>query len=139
LLDRLQYLSASLALRRPSGAVATNPTLVAEPHKKFGAASIETVERLWLLKAFLKLAPQAAIEIIELIERLASAPPASDHPSSRQVLRPITRAEALIEVKVLCLTFTLVDERKERSRPTKFGASFPGRWEEFIVGPHPFG
>jgi len=54
--------------------VATNPTLVAEPHKKFGAASIETVERLRLLKAFLKLAPQAAIETIELIERLASDP-----------------------------------------------------------------
>jgi hypothetical protein len=74
LLDRLQYLSASLALRRPSGAVATNPTLVADPPKKFGVASIETVERLRLLKAFLKLAPQAAIEIIELIERLASDP-----------------------------------------------------------------
>ena len=103
------------------------------------SSELHRFERLWLLKAFLKLAPQAAIEIIELIERLASAPPASDHPSSRQVLRLITRAEALIEVKVLCLTFTLVDERKERSRPTKFGASFPGRWEEFIVGPHPFG
>ena len=50
-----------------------NPTFVAELQEKLGAPSIETVESLRLLKAFLQLAPGQRFEIIELVERLADA------------------------------------------------------------------
>jgi hypothetical protein len=61
-----------------------NPTFVAELQKKLGAPSSETIERLRLLKAFLKLAPGQRSEIIELVERLAADAAASspDHPSA---------------------------------------------------------
>jgi hypothetical protein len=55
-----------------------NPTYVAELQKRLGAPSSETVESLRLLKAFLKLAPDQRSEIIELVERVASDPSASD-------------------------------------------------------------
>lgn len=48
-----------------------NPTYVAELQKKLGAPSSETVESLRLLKAFIRLAPDQRIEIVELVERLA--------------------------------------------------------------------
>jgi hypothetical protein len=59
-----------------------NPTFVAELRKKLGAPSSETVERLRLLKAFLKLAPRQRSEIIELVELLATDAAASspEHP-----------------------------------------------------------
>jgi hypothetical protein len=61
-----------------------NPTFVAELQKKLGAPSSETIERLRLLKAFLKLAPGQRSEIIELVERLAADAAASspDQPSA---------------------------------------------------------
>jgi hypothetical protein len=61
-----------------------NPTFIAELHKKLGAPSSETIESLRLLKAFLKLAPRERVEVIELVERLAAAPPSTvpDHPLS---------------------------------------------------------
>jgi len=49
-----------------------SPTLIAELHRKLGAPSSETIERLRLLKAFLKLAPGQRFEILELVERLAT-------------------------------------------------------------------
>jgi hypothetical protein len=48
-----------------------NPTYVAELQKRLGAPSSETVESLRLLKAFIRLAPDQRIEIVELVERLA--------------------------------------------------------------------
>jgi hypothetical protein len=48
-----------------------NPTYVAELQKRLGAPSSETVESLRLLKAFIKLAPDQRIEIVEMVERLA--------------------------------------------------------------------
>jgi hypothetical protein len=61
-----------------------NPTFVAELQNKLGTPSSETVERLRLLKGFLKLAPGQRSEIIELVERLATEAAASspDHPLS---------------------------------------------------------
>src|ERR1700676_4690990 len=63
-----------------------NPTFVGDLHKTLGAPSIETVESLRLLKAFLKLAPTQRFEVIELVERLAtdSTPPpgGTHHPLS---------------------------------------------------------
>jgi hypothetical protein len=60
-----------------------NPTFVGDLHKTLGAPSIETVESLRLLKAFLKLAPTQRFEVIELVERLATeALPSLDHPLS---------------------------------------------------------
>jgi len=55
-----------------------DPTFVAELQKRLGAPSSETVESLRLLKAFLKLAPDQRLEIIELVERLAAEPAGSD-------------------------------------------------------------
>lgn len=55
-----------------------NPTYVAELQKRLGAPSSETLESLRLLKAFLKLAPDQRSEIIELVERLATASSPSD-------------------------------------------------------------
>ena len=55
-----------------------DPTFVAELQKRLGAPSSETVESLRLLKAFLKLAPDQRLEIIELVERLAAEPEGSD-------------------------------------------------------------
>ena len=55
-----------------------DPTFVAELQKRLGAPSSETVESLRLLKAFLKLAPDQRLEIIELVERLADEPAGSD-------------------------------------------------------------
>jgi hypothetical protein len=49
-----------------------NPTFVAELQKRLGAPSSETVESLRLLKAFLKLEPSQRLEIIDLVERLAT-------------------------------------------------------------------
>ena len=51
-----------------------NPTFVAELQKRLGAPSIETVESLRLLKAFLKLEPDQRFEVIELVERLVTDP-----------------------------------------------------------------
>src|ERR1700687_2050207 len=60
-----------------------NPTIVGDLHKTLGAPSIETVESLRLLKAFLKLAPTQRFEVIEMVERLATeALPSLDHPLS---------------------------------------------------------
>ncbi|MGJ4888060.1 hypothetical protein [Bradyrhizobium sp. HKCCYLR20261] len=60
-----------------------NPTFIAELHTKLGAPSSEAVESLRLLKAFLKLAPGQRIEVIEMVERLNSAPrPETDCPLS---------------------------------------------------------
>ena len=50
----------------------TSPTFVAELHRKLGAPSSETLESLRLLKAFLRLRPRQRVEIIELVERLAT-------------------------------------------------------------------
>ncbi len=55
-----------------------DPTFVAELQKRLGAPSSETVESLRLLKAFIKLAPDQRIEIIELVERLAADAAGSD-------------------------------------------------------------
>ena len=55
-----------------------DPTFVAELQKRLGAPSSETVESLRLLKAFLKLAPDQRLEIIELVERLAADAAGSD-------------------------------------------------------------
>ena len=49
-----------------------NPTFVVELQKRLGAPSSETVESLRLLKAFLKLEPGQRLEVIELVERLAT-------------------------------------------------------------------
>ena len=60
-----------------------NPTFVAELHKKLGAPSSQTVESLRLVKAFLKLAPRQRLEVIDLVERLATDMVTSpDHPLS---------------------------------------------------------
>jgi hypothetical protein len=59
-----------------------NPTFVAELHEKLGAPSSEAMESLRLLKAFLKLAPSQRFELIEMAERLANDPSASDRPLS---------------------------------------------------------
>ena len=56
------------------------PPSVVELHNKLGAPSSETVESLRLLRAFLKLAPKQRLEVIALVERLATDPEAvSDH------------------------------------------------------------
>jgi hypothetical protein len=56
------------------------PPSVAELHNKLGAPSSETVESLRLLTAFRKLAPRRRIEVIALVERLATDPAAAtDH------------------------------------------------------------
>ena len=61
----------------------TNPTFMAELHKKLGTPSSDAVESLRLLKAFLKLAPGQRAEVVELIERLAiEASPDTDRPLS---------------------------------------------------------
>ena len=49
-----------------------DPTFVAELHDRLGAPSNDTVERLRLLKAFLKLAPGQRFEVIEMVDRLAT-------------------------------------------------------------------
>jgi len=60
-----------------------NPTFMAELHKKLGAPSSEAMESLRLLKAFLKLAPGKRCEVIEMVEGLATDPPADfDRPLS---------------------------------------------------------
>lgn len=59
----------------------TNPTIMAELHKKLGTPSSDAVESLRLLKAFLKLAPGQRAEVVDMIERLATEP-SSDHPLS---------------------------------------------------------
>jgi len=48
-----------------------NPTSVAELQKRLGTPSSETLESLRLLKAFIKLAPDQRVEIVEMVERLA--------------------------------------------------------------------
>ena len=58
-----------------------SPTFVAEMHEKLGAPSSEAIESLWLLKAFVKLAPSERFEVMELVERLA-ADARSDRPLS---------------------------------------------------------
>lgn len=50
-----------------------NPTFMAELHNRLGAPSSETVECLRLLKAFLKLEAGQRFEIVDLVERLATA------------------------------------------------------------------
>jgi hypothetical protein len=60
-----------------------DPTLVAELHNRLGAPSSETVESLRLLKAFIKLSRQRRVDVIELVERLATeASAAVDRPLS---------------------------------------------------------
>ena len=54
-----------------------SPTSLAELQKRLGAPSNETIESLRLLKAFLRLAPGQRIEIIELVERLATDSPSA--------------------------------------------------------------
>ncbi len=50
-----------------------NPTFMAELHNRLGAPSSETVECLRVLKAFLKLEAGQGFEIVDLVERLATA------------------------------------------------------------------
>jgi hypothetical protein len=60
-----------------------NPTSILELHKKIGTPSIETVESLRLLRAFVKLGSRQRFELIELVERLASDELSSpEHPLS---------------------------------------------------------
>jgi len=50
-----------------------NPTFMEELHNRLGAPSSETIECLRLLKAFLRLEPGQRFEVVDLVERLATA------------------------------------------------------------------
>ena len=49
-----------------------NVSFASELHLKLGAPSRQTVESLRLLRAFLKLAPRQRLEVIKLVEDLAT-------------------------------------------------------------------